>query len=128
MTETSPPSAVAPVSDRDQASRAPAPAVAAIRPSIMVSVVHWPALALLVLIRLYQRLLSPALPALLGPGCGCRFSPTCSHYAIEAIASRGVLVGSWLALRRLLKCTPFHPGGFDPVPSRLPPRCTRVTA
>ncbi len=88
-----------------------------------------PASALLVLLRCYQRLLSPVLPALLGPGCGCRFSPTCSHYAIEAIQHHGALAGTLLAARRLVKCTPFHRGGFDPVPTRSPaPRCTRVTA
>ena len=81
-----------------------------------------PARALLALIRLYQRTLSPALPALFGPACGCRFSPTCSHYAADAIREHGALAGAWLAVRRLVKCTPLHPGGFDPVP----PRCVRV--
>ncbi|USD37617.1 MULTISPECIES: membrane protein insertion efficiency factor YidD [Ferrimonas] len=61
-------------------------------------------------IRLYQRLISP----LLGPNC--RFQPTCSHYAIEAITVHGCLKGSWLALRRIVKCHPLHPGGRDPVP------------
>jgi putative membrane protein insertion efficiency factor len=82
-----------------------------------------PARALLALIRLYQRTLSPALPALLGPACGCRFTPTCSHYAAEAVATHGALTGAWLAARRLAKCTPLHPGGSDPVPA---PRCARV--
>ena len=80
-------------------------------------VVRLPALALLALIRLYQRTVSPALPALLGPGCGCRFAPTCSHYAADAIRTHGALAGTWLATRRLVKCTPLHPGGFDPVPA-----------
>jgi putative membrane protein insertion efficiency factor len=83
-----------------------------------------PARTLLVLIHVYQRTLSPALPVFFGPACGCRFSPTCSHYAAEAIGAHGVLVGVWLAVRRLVKCTPLHPGGFDPVPAR---RCTRVS-
>jgi putative membrane protein insertion efficiency factor len=89
-----------------------------------------PATVLLAAIRLYQRALSPALPALFGPACGCRFSPTCSHYAAEAIRTRGALVGTALATIRLLKCTPLHPGGFDPVPAarRAPPRCTRLPA
>jgi putative membrane protein insertion efficiency factor len=93
-----------------------------------------PARALLGAIRLYQRTLSPALPALFGSACGCRFTPTCSHYAADAIREHGALAGAWLAARRLVKCTPLHPGGFDPVPpsSRLrrtgPPRCDRVTA
>jgi uncharacterized protein len=89
-----------------------------------------PAAVLLAAIRLYQRALAPALPALFGPACGCRFSPTCSHYAAEAIRTRGALVGTALAAIRLLKCTPLHPGGFDPVPAprRAPPRCTRLPA
>jgi uncharacterized protein len=89
-----------------------------------------PARALLGLIWLYQRTLSPALPAVLGSACGCRFSPTCSHYAAEALRTHGFLGGAWLALRRLVKCTPRHPGGIDPVPpraQRVAPSCTRVT-
>ncbi len=64
-------------------------------------------------IRFYQRYLSP----LKGPP-SCRFYPTCSSYAIEAITVHGVLKGSYLAVRRVLKCHPLHPGGFDPVPPR----------
>jgi hypothetical protein len=82
-----------------------------------------PARAVLALIALYQRTLSPMLPALFGPTCGCRFTPTCSHYAAAAVRTHGVLVGTWLAARRLVRCTPFSAGGFDPVP----PRCVRVT-
>ena len=86
-----------------------------------------PARALLALIALYQRTLSPALPALFGAGCGCRFSPTCSHYAAEAVRTHGALAGAWLAARRRVKCTPLHPGGFDPVPPRhSSSRCVRV--
>ncbi len=62
-------------------------------------------------IRLYRRLLSPLLP----PGI-CRFHPSCSLYALEALRRHGGLKGAWLTLRRLLKCQPFHPGGPDPVP------------
>jgi putative membrane protein insertion efficiency factor len=96
-----------------------------------------PARALLRAIRLYQATLSPALPALLGPACGCRFAPTCSHYAAEAIQRHGALRGAWLAVRRLAKCSPLHPGGFDPVPvltgapapaGRPLPRCHRSAA
>lgn len=91
--------------------------------------VRLPALGLLGLIRLYQRAVSPVLPALFGPACGCRFSPTCSHYAAEAVRTHGALAGAWLAARRLLKCTPLHPGGLDAVPLRRPaPRCERVAA
>ncbi|MDD5758475.1 MAG: membrane protein insertion efficiency factor YidD [Desulfobulbaceae bacterium] len=63
----------------------------------------------LLLIRTYQRFLSPLLPP------SCRFHPTCSQYAIDAIILHGALRGSWLATRRILRCHPFHPGGFDPV-------------
>lgn len=62
------------------------------------------------LIQAYQKLLSP----LLLPSC--RFQPTCSAYAIEAISTWGAAKGSWLALRRISRCHPFHPGGYDPIP------------
>ena len=62
------------------------------------------------LIRAYQRFVSPALPP------SCRFHPSCSQYALEAVTRYGALRGSWLAARRLARCHPFHPGGFDPVP------------
>lgn len=65
---------------------------------------------LIALIRAYQRFISPYLPP------SCRFYPSCSRYALEAVGKYGVVRGSWLALRRLLRCHPFHPGGFDPVP------------
>ena len=65
---------------------------------------------MLFLIRLYRRYISP----MLGPHC--RYTPTCSQYAIEAIEKYGALKGGWLALRRILRCQPFHPGGYDPVP------------
>ena len=65
----------------------------------------------LALIRFYQRHISPAFPP------RCRFRPTCSQYALEAITKYGALKGGWLALRRLLRCHPFHKGDyFDPVP------------
>ncbi|MGP1384896.1 MAG: membrane protein insertion efficiency factor YidD [Thainema sp.] len=67
----------------------------------------------LLLIRGYRRLISPLFPPV------CRFQPTCSQYALEAIDRFGVIKGSWLAVRRITKCHPFHPGGYDPVP--LPP-------
>jgi putative membrane protein insertion efficiency factor len=78
-----------------------------------------PVLAALTFIGLYQRVFSPALPVLLGPGCGCRFTPTCSHYAAEALRAHGFFAGLFLSARRLLKCTPLHSGGFDPVPLSL---------
>lgn len=67
---------------------------------------------MLALIKIYQYLLSPWL------GNQCRFYPTCSHYASQAIADHGSWRGGWLALRRLARCHPWHPGGFDPVPGR----------
>ena len=48
----------------------------------------------------------------------CRFHPTCSHYAIEALETHGALKGSWLSVRRLCRCHPFNPGGYDPVPQK----------
>ncbi len=66
-------------------------------------------------IGVYQKVVSPALHVA-APFCGCRFAPTCSHYAQDALREHGALAGSWLALRRLAKCGPWHPGGIDPVP------------
>ena len=89
-----------------------------------------PGRLLLGLVWLYQRTFSPVLPAIFGSACGCRFYPTCSHYAAEAIRTHGALYGAWLTVVRLAKCTPLHPGGFDYVPpagKRQAPRCLRVT-
>jgi len=69
---------------------------------------------LLLLVRAYRVVLSPMFHALLGPRC--RFEPTCSAYAEEAIRSHGAWRGAWLALRRLARCHPFARAGFDPVP------------
>ncbi len=66
----------------------------------------------LALIRFYQRYISPL------KGATCRFEPTCSQYALEAVERFGVVRGGWLALRRIGRCHPFHPGGYDPVPER----------
>lgn len=72
-----------------------------------------PAQRLLIsLIRAYQYLLSPWL------GNHCRFTPTCSEYAYWAVLTHGALRGTWLALRRVGRCHPWHPGGHDPVPPR----------
>ena len=65
---------------------------------------------LLALIRFYQYAISPLL------GRRCRFFPSCSEYAVEALEKHGALAGSWLALKRLSHCHPWNPGGFDPVP------------
>lgn len=66
--------------------------------------------AMLGLVRFYRGAISPYTPA------ACRFTPTCSAYAQEAIEKYGARKGGYLALRRILRCHPFHPGGYDPVP------------
>ena len=65
---------------------------------------------LLAVFRFYQRAISPLFPA------RCRYIPTCSEYAVEAVEKYGALKGGWLALKRFLRCHPFHKGGYDPVP------------
>jgi hypothetical protein len=69
-----------------------------------------PRRAVVGLLRLYKRFVSPLLPP------ACRYEPTCSVYAAEAVELHGILRGSWLAARRLLRCHPLARGGFDPVP------------
>lgn len=68
---------------------------------------------LILLIRGYRIAISPLFPP------SCRFRPTCSQYAIEAIERFGTFKGSYLAVRRILRCHPFHPGGYDPVPEEV---------
>ncbi|MGK7933607.1 MAG: membrane protein insertion efficiency factor YidD [Microcystaceae cyanobacterium] len=63
------------------------------------------------LIKGYRIFISPLFPP------SCRFTPTCSQYALEAVNRFGAVKGSWLAIKRILRCHPFHPGGYDPVPS-----------
>jgi putative membrane protein insertion efficiency factor len=65
---------------------------------------------LVLFVRLYQRLIGPGLPK------ACRYYPSCSSYAVEALERHGAARGGWLAARRILRCHPFHPGGVDPVP------------
>jgi putative membrane protein insertion efficiency factor len=67
---------------------------------------------LLAAVRIYRKWISPLLPP------SCRFYPSCSAYAVEALTVHGALRGSWLTLRRLLRCGPWHPGGLDPVPPK----------
>lgn len=69
------------------------------------------------LIRQYQKWLSP----ILGPSC--RFHPTCSEYGVEAIKIHGIAIGGWLTVKRILKCHPLHPGGFDYVPQKHNSEC-----
>jgi putative membrane protein insertion efficiency factor len=66
------------------------------------------------IIRFYQIVISPLKPPT------CRFYPTCSHYGLEAVQRFGAIRGGWLAIKRILKCHPFHPGGVDPVPDKWP--------
>ena len=71
---------------------------------------QWPRRTMVVGVRAYQVVLSPIF------GGSCRYYPSCSAYAIEALERHGAMRGGWLALRRILRCHPFRPGGFDPVP------------
>lgn len=65
---------------------------------------------LIALVRFYQKFISPGLPP------SCRFAPTCSQYTLEALQRHGAIKGAWLGARRLVRCHPWHPGGYDPVP------------
>ncbi|MDP2965428.1 MAG: membrane protein insertion efficiency factor YidD [Pelolinea sp.] len=76
-----------------------------------VTLIKIPQYLFLVLIRVYQKTISPALP-----GNTCRFYPSCSHYGYQAILKFGALKGLFLAIKRILRCNPFNPGGYDPVP------------
>ena len=67
---------------------------------------------LILLIKLYQKFISPMFPA------KCRFYPTCSQYTLEAVKEHGAIKGTYLGIKRILKCHPFHEGGYDPVPKR----------
>jgi len=67
-------------------------------------------MVLVAVVRGYQMILSPLLPA------ACRYYPSCSAYAIEALERHGAFRGTWLTMRRIARCNPFRPGGFDPVP------------
>ena len=78
-----------------------------------------PARVLMVPIAGYRRFVSP----LLAPRC--RFAPSCSEYALTALAEHGAVRGLWLAVKRIARCHPFHPGGYDPVPTRVPAKPAR---
>lgn len=72
------------------------------------------------LIRFYQIVISPPLHFLAGPMGGCRFTPTCSQYTLEAVQKYGAFKGSWLGLKRILRCNPWGGSGYDPVPGTDP--------
>ncbi len=74
----------------------------------LTAIVHLPALILIGFVRLYQILLSPIF------GRQCRFYPTCSSYFIQSVQKYGALSGTWRGVRRICRCHPFHPGGYDP--------------
>lgn len=73
---------------------------------------------IVMLIRIYQLIVSPVIHMIAGPGSGCRFHPNCSTYAIDAIRDHGALRGLWLAFRRILRCNPWGGQGYDPVPPK----------
>ena len=76
-----------------------------------VSIINFPQYLLLMIIRFYQKILSPALP-----GNTCRFYPSCSHFGYQAVYKYGAIKGSFMAIFRIIRCNPFNPGGYDPVP------------
>lgn len=80
------------------------------------------------MVKIYQWTLSPLLAALNGGVGGCRFTPTCSEYAIRALQIHGAARGTWLTIRRLLRCHPWGGHGFDPVPGESPSRSNNHAA
>lgn len=79
--------------------------------TLPITIGNFPRLILLFLIRAYQKLVSPALPS-----NTCRFYPSCSHYGYQAVYKYGLIKGFFMAVWRVLRCNPFNPGGYDPVP------------
>ena len=75
---------------------------------------RWPARMLINAIEIYRTMVSPLRPP------SCRFMPTCSQYAVDAVTEYGLVRGGWLAVVRLVKCGPWHRGGWDPIPERHP--------
>ncbi len=72
------------------------------------------------LIRFYQIVISPPLHFITGPASGCRYEPTCSQYALEAVHHYGAIRGGWMGLKRILRCHPWGGSGYDPVPGVTP--------
>jgi hypothetical protein len=87
-----------------------------IRHDLVIMVSSFVIRALVAMIRLYQLTISPAQIFLFGPSGGCRFTPSCSQYAVEAIKTRGAIAGTFLAANRICRCHPFGKCGHDPVP------------
>ncbi len=72
-----------------------------------------------ILLKVYKATLSPFLALLTGgPGTGCRFTPSCSEYFVEAVEVHGFMIGTWLGLKRIFRCHPWGSSGYDPVPAR----------
>jgi len=77
---------------------------------LRIRIAEWLAWPLVVLVKLYQWIISPLFPS------SCRFYPTCSSYSIQSLRKHGLFKGFWLAVRRIVRCHPGNPGGYDPVP------------
>jgi uncharacterized protein len=73
-------------------------------------------------VRVYRGTLSPAKTLFFGPGAGCRYTPSCSEYALDALRRHGALAGSWLAAKRIARCHPWSECGYDPVPEKAAAR------
>lgn len=89
-----------------------------------------PSRALILLVGLYRLTLSPAKTFIFGPSAECRFEPSCSQYAMEALKTHGAFAGGWLATKRICRCNPWGPCGHDPVPPkkfRVPHSAFRVS-
>ncbi|MFN7140902.1 MAG: membrane protein insertion efficiency factor YidD [Limisphaerales bacterium] len=73
----------------------------------------------MIAVRIYQRAISPLLAGVFGPMSGCRYTPTCSQFAVEALQTHGAFPGTWLTIKRICRCHPYGGCGHDPVPPQL---------
>jgi uncharacterized protein len=89
-----------------------------LRHSLVISASSLVIHTLVFAIRVYRWTVAPAQTFLFGPASGCRFTPTCSQYAMEAVHTHGAVAGGWLATKRVCRCHPWGEGGHDPVPRR----------